>query len=121
MQHQSIRRRAWLGAASVAVMVALSGCAEFWAARDLRAKGWRDARVVQVDSGASTIENLDKDCRRVLSANGAATVRYAIYQFRGVGRSRWHLIAPLQEDALPQVGDLVRVNVKDCSLAPIPQ
>ncbi len=119
MPHKSIFRLARLGAGAVLAMVSLSGCAEFLAAREQRAQGWRDARVVQVDTGASITRNSDWDCRKAVSPDKAAKGRYAVYQLRGVSNSRWYRIAPLPDGVPLKVGDLVRVNIDNCSFAPV--
>ncbi len=121
MPRKSIVRRAWQGAATVLALMSLSGCAEFLAAREQRAQGWRDARVVQIDAGASITRNSDRDCRKAVAPDEAATGRYVVYQYKGVSNSRWYRIAPLPDDVQLKVGDLVRVNLESCSLTPIPR
>lgn len=121
MPRKSIFRLAWLGAAAVLAMVSLSGCAEFLAAREQRAQGWRDARVVQVDTGASIVRDSDRDCRMAVAPDEAAKGRYVVYQYMGVSNSRWYRIAPLPDGVPLKVGDLVRVNIDNCSLAPVPR
>ncbi len=121
MPRKSIFRLAWLGAAAVLAMVSLSGCAEFLAAREQRAQGWRDARVVQIDTSASITQNSDRDCRKAVSPDEAAKGRYVVYQYKGVSNSRWYRIAPLPDGVPLNVGNLVRVNIANCSLGNIPR
>lgn len=120
MSDQAIRRAGFRAAAVIALML-LSGCAEFLAAREQRAQGWREARVVQIDTGASIARTSDRDCRKAVAPDEAAKTQYAVYEYRGVSRSRWYLIAPLQNEGAFKVGDLVRVNVENGSLAPVPR
>ena len=121
MPRKSIYQLTCCGAAAVLAMVSLSGCAAFLAAREQLAQGWRDARVVQVGSGASITRESDSDCRKAVSADEAAKGRYAVYLYKGLSNSHWHRIAPLRDEVQLQVGDLVRVNIQNCSLAPIPR
>ena len=102
-------------------LILLSGGAAFLAAREQSAQGWREARVVQVDSAASIARTSGRDCRQALAPDEAAKLRYAVYQYKGVSNSRWYRIAPLRGDAQLKVGDLVRVNIDHCSLAPLPR
>ena len=108
------------GAAAVIALM-LSGCAEFLAAREQSAQGWREGRVVQIDTGASIARTSDRDCRKAVPPDEAAKTRYAVYEYRGVSRSRWYLIAPLPNSGQVKVGDLVRVNIESCSLVPMPR
>ena len=119
MQRESILRLTSHGVAAALAVMSLSGCAEFLAAREQRAQGWRDARVMQIDTGASITRISDRDCREAVSPDEAATGRYVVYQYKGVSNSRWYRIAPLPVDSPLKVGDLVRVNLENCSLAPI--
>ena len=114
-------RRAGCRTAAVIVLMILSGCAEFLAAREQRAQGWREARVVQIDSGAAIARTSERDCHKAVAPNEATKTRYAVYEYRGVSRSRWYLIAPLPNGGQLKVGDLVRVNIESCSLAPMPR
>ena len=114
-------RPAGFGAAAVLALMLLSGCAEFLAAREQSAQGWRQARIVQIDTGGSIARTSDRDCRKAVAADEAAKTRYAVYEYRGVSRSRWYLIAPLPNSGEVKVGDLVRVNIESCSLAPMPR
>ena len=118
MVRDSIFRLRWNGAAAVLAMTSLSGCAEFLAAREQRAQGWREARVVQIDTGALIARTSDRDCRKAVAIDAAAKGRYAVYQYKGVSNSRWYRIAPLPDDVPLKVGDLVRVNIENCSVAP---
>ena len=120
MPNQAIRRAGFRAAAVIALML-LSGCAEFLAARERSAQGWREARVVEIDTGASIARTSQRDCRKAVAPDEAAKTRYAVYQYRGVSSSRWYLIAPLPNGAEFKIGDLVRVNVESCSLAPVPR
>ena len=108
-------------AAAVIALTLLSGCAEFLAAREQSAQGWREGRVVQIDTGASIARTSDRDCRKVVLTDEAAMTRYAVYEYRGVSRSRWYLIAPMPNGGEVKVGDLVRVNIESCSLASMPR
>ena len=114
-------RLAGFHAAAVIALTLLSGCAEFLAAREQSAQGWRDARVVQIDTGASIARTSDRDCRKAVPPDEAAKTRYAVFEYRGVSRSRWCLIAPLPEGLEFKVGDLARVNIESCSLASMPR
>ncbi len=118
MREQAFRLAGLYAVAVIALML-LSGCAEFLAAREQSAQGWRDTRVVQIDTGASITRTSDRDCRKAVALNEAANTRYAVYEYRGVSRSRWYLIAPLRNGGEFKVGDLVRVNIENCSLAPV--
>jgi len=118
MRGQSFRRAGCRAAAVIALML-LGGCAGFLAAREQNAQGWRDARIVQIDTGASIARTSERDCRKVAAPDEAAKTRYAVYEYRGVSRSRWYRIAPLPEGEGFKVGDLVRVNIESCSLAPV--
>ena len=118
MPRDSIFRLTWHGAAVVLAMTSLSGCAEFLTAREQRAQGWREARVVQIDTGASIARTSDRDCRKAVAIDEAAKGPYAVYQYKGVSNSRWYRIAPLPDNVPLKVGDLVRVNIENCSDAP---
>ena len=120
MSGQGFRPAAFRAAAVLALML-LSGCAEFLAAREQSAQGWRQASIVQIDTGASIARTSDRDCRKAVAADEAAKSRYAVYEYRGVSRSRWYLIAPLRNDGQFKVGDLVRVNIESCLLAAMPR
>ena len=113
-----IFRLTWHGAATALAMTSLSGCAEFLTAREQRAQGWREAGVVQIDTGASIARTSDRDCRKAVAIDEAAKGRYAVYQYKGVSNSRWYRIAPLPDNVPLEVGDLVRVNIENCSDAP---
>ena len=114
-------RPAGFRAAAVLALMLLSGCAEFLAAREQSAQGWREERVVQIDTGASIARTSDRDCRKAVLPDEAEMTRFAVYEYRGVSRSRWCLIAPLPNSGEVKVGDLVRVNIESCSLAPMPR
>jgi hypothetical protein len=116
VKEQPFRLAGYRAAAIVALML-LSGCAEFMAAREQRAQGWRDARIVQIDTGASIARTSDRDCRKLVPADEAAKSQYAVYEYRGVSRSRWYFIAPLPNRGEFKVGDVARVNIEGCSLA----
>lgn len=120
MPDQAIRLAGFRAAAVIALML-LSGCAEFLAAREQSAQGWREARVVQIDTGASIARTSDRDCRKAVVPDEAAKTRYAVYEYRGVSRSRWYFIAPVPIGGAFKVGDLVRVNIESCSLASLPR
>lgn len=120
MRGDAFRRAGCRAAAGIALML-LAGCAEFLAAREQRAQGWREARIVQIDTGASITRTSDRDCRKAVAPDEAAKTRYAVYEYRGVSRSRWYRIAPPPERGEFKVGDLVRVNIESCSLAPLPR
>ena len=57
----------------------------------------------------------------MLATDEAAKSLYAVYEYRGVSRSRWYLIAPSPNRGEFKVGDVVRVNIEGCSLAPMPR
>ena len=124
MQQEPMSRFAGQRAAVLLSLISLSGCAEFLAGREQRAQGWREARVVQIDAGAligrsSQIErSAEWDCRKGVAPDAAANRRYVVYQFKGVSNSRWYRIAPLPDNVQLKVGDLVRVNIQNCSLSP---
>ncbi len=118
MRGQAFRLAGRRVVAVIALML-LSGCAEFLAARAQITQGWREARIVQIDTGASIDRTSDRDCRKAVAPDEAATTRYAVYEYRGVSRSRWYLISPLPNGMEIKVGDLVRVNIESCSLAPM--
>jgi hypothetical protein len=99
-------------------VILLSGCAEFLAAREQRARGWREARVVQIAAGASIARASPRDCRKEAAPDTAANGRYAVYQYKGVSNSRHYRVAPLPDNVPLKVGDLVRVNIENCSVAP---
>lgn len=104
--------------AALLTLILLSGCAEFLAAREQRAQGWREARVVQIAAGASIAHVSPRDCRAEVASNTAGTGRYVVYQYQGVSNRRYHHIAPLPDNLPLKVGDLVRVNIEHCSVAP---
>ena len=110
MPERAVRLAGLRGTAVIALML-LSGCSEFRAAREQSAQGWCEARIVQIDTGASIARISDRDCRKAVAPEEAAKTRYAVYEYRGVSRSRWYLIAPLQNEGAFKVGDLVRVDV----------
>ncbi len=118
MQQKLMFRFAGQRAAVLLALISLSGCAEFLAAREQRAQGWREARVVQIDVGALIERNSERDCRKAAAPDAAANGRYAVYQYKGVSNSRWYHIAPLPDNVQLKVGDLVRVNIENCSLSP---
>ena len=118
MQQKLMSRLAGQRAAVLLVLILLSGCAEFLAAREQRAQGWREARVVQIDAGALIERSSEWDCRKGVTPDAAATRGYVVYQYRGVSNSRWHRIAPLPDNVQLKVGDLVDVNIENCSLSP---
>ncbi len=100
-------------------VVLLSGCAEFLAAREQRAQGWREARVVKVAAGELIAPTSSRDCRKEAAPDTAAKDQYAVYQYKGVGSSRRYLIAQLPDNMPFKVGDPVLVNIENCSLAPM--
>ena len=89
-----------------------------FSAREQRAQGWREARVAQIAAGASIERDSPRDCREEAAPDTAANGRYAVYQYRGASNGRRFRIAPLPDNVSLKVGDLVRVNIDDCSVAP---
>lgn len=73
---------------------------------------------MQIATGASIERVSPRDCRREAAPDTAANGRFAVYQYKGVSNSRHYRIAPLPEDVSLKVGDLVRVNIDNCSVAP---
>ena len=104
---------AWLAVAL------LSGCTQFVGEGEQARRGWRDARVVQIGTGASIERSATKDCRNEAAPDVAATGRYAVYQYRSAG-GHFYVIAPLPDHLTFKVGDPVRVNTQNCSLPPTP-
>jgi hypothetical protein len=110
----------WLGRCGTAAypaVVLLAGCAQYLAAYESTIQ-WREGRVVQIDRGASIDRPSQNDCRKKVAPSVAANERYAAYQYIGVGGSLRYRIAPLPLDMPLKVGDLVWVNIEDCSLPP---
>ena len=105
-------------AGGLLTVILLSGCAEFLAAREQRSQGWREARVVQIATGAAIARTASRDCRKEAAPDTAAKGQYAVYQYNGVSSSRRYLIAQLPDDVTFKVGDPVLVNIENCSLAP---
>ena len=101
-------------------LILLTGCAEFLAAREQPAQGWREARVVQIASGALIDRVSRRDCRAEAAPDTAANGRYAVYQYKGVRNNRHYRIAPLPDDVSLKVGDLARVKIDNCLVAPTP-
>ena len=124
MQQKPMSRLAGQCAAVLLALISLSGCAEFLAGREQRAQGWREARVVPIEAGASIgrISEIERsaewDCRKGVAPDAAANGRYVVYQFKGVSNSRWYRIAPLPDNVQLEAGDLVDVNIENCTLSP---
>ena len=64
MKAEQACRQAALCAGGSLSLILLSGCAEFQAARERTAQGWREARAVQIAAGASIKRSATSDCRR---------------------------------------------------------
>lgn len=107
-------------AAGILMSILLSGCAEFLAAGRLHGQGWREARIVQIAENASALieRTSSRDCTTETASDASAKGQYAVYQYKGVGGSRRHLVAPLPDNAALKVGDPVLVNIENCSLGP---
>ena len=112
------RRAGYFGAALSAAL--LTGCAQFIADGEQARQGWREARVVQIGTGASIERSATLDCRKEVAPEVAATGRYAAYQYRSAG-GRFYVIAPLPDTLTFKVGDPVRVNTTHCSSAATPR
>lgn len=95
----------------------LTGCAQFIEDGEKARQGWREARVVQLGTGASISRSATLDCRQEVAPEVAATGRYAAYQYKSVG-GRFYVIAPVPDTLTFNVGDAVRVNTKSCSATP---
>ena len=100
------------------MIILLTGCAEFLAAQEQRAQGWREARVVKVAAGELIAPTSSRDCRKEAAPDTAAKDQYALYQYKGVGSSRRYIIARYPDNVPFKVGDPVLVNIENCSLAP---
>lgn len=98
----------------------LTGCAQFIADGEQARQGWREARVVQVGTGASIDRPATLDCRKEVAPDMAATGRYAAYQYKSAG-GRFYVVAPLPDTPTFKVGDPVRVNTESCLLTPTPR
>ena len=107
-----------LAVLALAPAALMTGCAQFAAEGEQARQGWREARVVQIASGASIDRVSRRDCRAEAAPDTAANGRYAVYQYKGVSNSRHYRIAPLPDNVPLKVGDLVRVNIDNCSVAP---
>ncbi len=101
-------------AAVLLAIISLSGCADLLAVREQFVQGWRQARVVQIDAGASIDRESELDCRKATPPDAAANGCYAVYEYKDMRKSRYH-IAPLPDNVKLKVGVLVRVNIKNCS------
>ena len=102
---------------AILAMTLLMGCAQFVADGEQARQGWREARVVQIGTGASIDRSATLDCRKEVAPEVAATGRYAVYQYKSAG-GRFYVIAPMPETLMFKVGDPVRVNTRSCSLTP---
>lgn len=102
--------------AAIAVAV-LPACAEFHAAGERTAEGWREAVVVQIDNSALITQRKFGDCREGTAPQATAGSTYVVYRYKGVG-SYSYRIAPLPDKLPLKVGDLVDVNIKNCLVPP---
>lgn len=78
------------------------------------ADGWRVGKVSRTEATAQDLTFYKRRC--VSTQLGRAPERFAIVQWREVGRSRW-TIARLPGDVSVVVGESVYVKVWDCSAA----
>lgn len=117
MESDRIGRPGVHAVVATAFVAVASGCAQFIAEGEQARQGWHEARVVQIGTGESIKRNASLDCRVGMEAPVATARLYVDYQYRSAG-GRLHVIAPLPSGATLKVGDLVRVNAKDCSAAP---
>ncbi len=120
MRPASSRRPVTGPCGALSAVVLLTGCTQFVADGEQARQGWREARVVQIGTGASIDRPATRDCRKEVAPEAAATGRYAAYQYRSAG-GRFYVIAPLPDTLTFKVGDPVRVNTKSCSPVPTPR
>lgn len=107
----SARLLRWLSLCVVTVLVA--GCATPVYEGSLPwADGWRVGKVSRIEATAQDLAFYRRRC--MPTQLGRATERFAIVQWREVGRLRW-TVARLPADVSVVAGETVYVKVWDCS------
>ncbi len=107
----SARLLRWLALCVVTVLVA--GCATPVYEGSLPwADGWRVGKVSRIEATAQDLAFYKRRC--MPTQLGRAPERFAIVQWREVGRSRW-TVARLPADVSVVAGEAVYVKVWDCS------
>ena len=107
----SARLLHWLSLCVVTVLVA--GCATPVYEGSLPwADGWRVGKVSRIEATAQDLAFYKRRC--MPTQLGRAPERFAIVQWREVGRSRW-TVARLPADVSVVAGESVYVKVWDCS------
>ena len=95
----------------------LSGCSSLLAEHEHFVQGWRPGRIMEIKSGAAVFQvRFALDCRQGVSADVAATTRYALVRYTKAPRRYGDLIAPLTPTPDLAIGDLVEVNVERCEV-----
>lgn len=102
--------------ATLGGLVALAGCATVYEGRYDYGKGWREAEVVKVGTASEMEEPDFLDCRHKVNS---ADAQFAQVTYRQMIRDKVHLVA-LQVPAVVAPGDIVYVNIGNCS-APLVQ
>ena len=95
----------------------LQGCASLYSEMTDFANGWRSATVVEIGSAANIQRKMPLDCRATLTVADAASSRFAVFVYHS-GREHRYWTAPLPMRSELKIGELVWVNVRDCT-APV--
>lgn len=110
-------RRSWLRAVLwVVVAAAASGCTTPYEGRYDFYEGWRKAEVTRLDVFEKLAPHLIPRCASALPSEAAAGSRWALVRYRA-GRRHRQVAVPLASADDYQIGELVYVNVSDCSRA----
>ena len=110
-----------VGCLFAATLLATTGCSTVYE-RQLRfSDGWREGDVLEVGS-ASTIKSPQfSDCREAtISPQAAANGKFVLVAFRYMSRIERRVV-PLPIESNFATGEMVYVNVADCSLPLMPR
>ena len=94
----------------------LSGCSSLLAEHEHFVPGWRPGWIVEIEPGAVIQVRFALSCRQGVSADVAATTRYALVRYTKAPRRYGFLIAPLTPTPDLAIGDRVDVNIERCEV-----
>lgn len=94
-----------------------TGCATVYDGKYPLREGWRTARVTDVASASSLARLATIDCREKTRWSDSDVFARVEYRYSRVKRG---YIVKLPQDMSLKTGDVVYVNVRDCSMPPIP-
>jgi len=103
-------------AAAVLLLAALAGCASIDEAPYMFSEGWRDAKVVEVVSGADVNRPRFWKCLRDVPEQERLKRTYVIASYRGPHHRQQHLVSAPAGEAL-RPGDKVHLHASACENA----